>query len=1122
MCYSSKAAIRSVALFAIIALFLEHPAQANGAVSVLVSPATVQIATGSQQQFSATVNGTPNATVTWSLVGSGCTGSSCGTITANGLYTAPATIPSPPFVAVTATSQQDPTKSGSAFVTIVAPIHVSIRPANLEILVGGHQQFTAVVTGGTGDSTVRWSVTGAGCAGATCGVITSSGLYTAPPVAPKPPLVTVTATSAADPSKSASAAVTVTGPVSISVSPKVANVVVGSSQQFSATIGGTTDTRVLWNVAGTGCSGAACGTVSAGGLYFAPSSVPNPAQVFVSVTSVLDPTKSASAAVTILPPLSVTITPSSATVVTGKQVQFNATVTGSANQNVIWSLSGTGCSGAACGQISSAGLYTAPSVAPAQPVVTVKAAAAIDPNVYRIATVTIVPPIAVNVTPPSASLVVNTSAQFSAAVTGTANQNVTWSVSGAGCSGRSCGTITSNGIYTAPASVPTPPVVKVTATSTLNPSASGSASVTILPPVGIQVFPAGVEVVAGRQQHFTAKVTGTTNTNVTWSVSGTGCAGTACGVISPAGLYTAPSAPPKPPQVVVKATSVTDTTKSSFATVTIISPVDLTISPVSAVVAINGQVNFRANVIGSADQQVAWSLSGVGCSGTSCGTLDASGVYTAPNKIPQFGIVIVTATPHIDPSSSVSAIVSIVGSNNAKLAGSFVFQFTGLDAVGVHDSAGVFRADGNGNIVSGIEDVSSTAGPTGGMPLSGTYTIGSDNRGVLVLNTGNSQQTFRFALNQAATQARCIEFDNSGVLDAGIFVQQDSSARSVAGLKGGYAVSMVGQDNAGARIGALSMLYLDGAGDIVGGVMDVNDNGTRLSTFASLAGSISVDGSGHGSLQLNVPGFIRGSLHYALYVASSQQFFLVSTDPAGSTNPILAGSAMRQEGTPYSQSTLQGPTVFSVSGGSSASPEVLAGRISFNDVSTVSASIDENVAGSVSTGNVLTGAYSVGVNGVGILNLDGADGSTRDFLAYVYGPGRAFLMDSSTSAVDMGELLPQLARTTYTTRDLLSIYTLGSGAPSGSTSTLYSGTLTFDGTKSAQGKVDINQSGSLSSGQGAGGSYRITAPRFGRAEVDLTSPATSQLVLWVIGPDEAVGFATDASAIQPVILHFEQ
>ena len=218
MSNSPKAVIRSCALFATAAVLLlartygfaesQDPvllsmgptAAATDPVSVLISPLSAQVQTGSQQQFSAVLSGTSNKTVSWTIVGSGCSGASCGTITANGLYTSPATIPSTPVVLVTATSQDDPTKSSTAVVTVIAPITVSVRPAKAEILVGGHQQFTAVVFGSS-NTVVLWSATGAGCARASCGMITEAGLYTAPEVAPNPPRVTVTATSAADPSK---------------------------------------------------------------------------------------------------------------------------------------------------------------------------------------------------------------------------------------------------------------------------------------------------------------------------------------------------------------------------------------------------------------------------------------------------------------------------------------------------------------------------------------------------------------------------------------------------------------------------------------------------------------------------------------------------------------------------------------------------------------------------------------------------------------------------------------------------------------------------------------------------------------------------------------------------------
>jgi hypothetical protein len=66
-----------------------------------------------------------------------------------------------------------------------------------------------------------------------------------------------------------------------------------------------------WSVAGTGCSGASCGAIDATGRYTAPATVPNPATVTVTASSVVDSTKSAAATVTIIPRESFSVNPTS-------------------------------------------------------------------------------------------------------------------------------------------------------------------------------------------------------------------------------------------------------------------------------------------------------------------------------------------------------------------------------------------------------------------------------------------------------------------------------------------------------------------------------------------------------------------------------------------------------------------------------------------------------------------------------------------------------------------------------------------------------------------------------------------------------------------------------------------
>jgi serine protease len=93
-------------------------------VTVSVSPlsGSLQAGSGTTQSFTATVGDTLNTQVTWqvnTITGGNAT---LGTISTAGLYTAPATVPSPATVTVTAISLADSTRSASAMVTITAAV----------------------------------------------------------------------------------------------------------------------------------------------------------------------------------------------------------------------------------------------------------------------------------------------------------------------------------------------------------------------------------------------------------------------------------------------------------------------------------------------------------------------------------------------------------------------------------------------------------------------------------------------------------------------------------------------------------------------------------------------------------------------------------------------------------------------------------------------------------------------------------------------------------------------------------------------------------------------------------------------------------------------------------------
>lgn len=74
------------------------------------------------------------------------------------------------------------------------------------------------------------------------------------------------------------------------------------------------------------------------------------------------------------------------------------------------------------------------------------------------------------------------SQQFSTTITESADKTVLWSVGGKGCQGKNCGTISTTGLYTAPETVPDPPLVTVTATLASDPLKTSDATVEIAKP----------------------------------------------------------------------------------------------------------------------------------------------------------------------------------------------------------------------------------------------------------------------------------------------------------------------------------------------------------------------------------------------------------------------------------------------------------------------------------------------------------------------------------------------------------------------------------------------------------------------------------------------------------------
>jgi hypothetical protein len=353
---------------------------------------TVQV--GQTQPITAAVtNDSANKGVSWAVSGAGCSGAACGSVSplssASGApvtYTAPSAVPTPASVTATATSVADATKTATTTITVSAapaPIAVSLSSTTASVIVAGTQAFTATVTNDSASKGVSWSLSGAGCTGATCGTLSAAAsasgapiTYTAPANVPSPATVTLTATSVADGTKSASATITVAAAptaIAVTLSTSTANVVTGATQAFTATVqNDSANMGVTWTLLGAACSEGTCGSVapatSASGVavtYTAPAALPSPAGLTLKATSVADPTKSASATITITAasagPVSVSLTPKRGGLVTSQSMNFTATVTNDVGaQGVTWSVAGGGVFSS---QAATTAIFAAPSTA---------------------------------------------------------------------------------------------------------------------------------------------------------------------------------------------------------------------------------------------------------------------------------------------------------------------------------------------------------------------------------------------------------------------------------------------------------------------------------------------------------------------------------------------------------------------------------------------------------------------------------------------------------------------------------------------------------------------------------------------------------------------------------------
>jgi hypothetical protein len=721
---------------------------------------------------------------------------------------------------------------------------------------------------------------------------------------------------------------------------------------------------------------------------------------------------------------------------------FTASVTGTSNTGVTWTVNGITNGNSTYGTITGTGLtvtYNAPAAVPSPATLNVTATSVADTTKSASVSVTILPVVVVSITTPTGaqSLEVNATLGITASVTGTSNTGVTWTVNGVTNGNATYGTISGSGLsvtYTAPAAVPSPATFNVTATSVVDTTKSASVSVTILPAVAVSITsPTNLtqSVMVNGTLAITAAVANTSNTAVTWTVNGITNGNATYGTISGSGLsvtYDAPAAVPSPATFNVTATSVADTTKSASVSITITPAVAVAVSITSPTnltqsLVVNGALAITAAVANTSNTAVTWTVNGITNGNATYGTISGSGLsvtYDAPAAVPSPATFNVTATSQADTTKSASVSVTITTATEAcadsgsesLLNGQYAFSLSGYNATGYLAVVGSITVDGGGHITAGEVDSNGALGVQTSVSIDTTqsfYSVGSNQLGCATIATSFGTFNTRLALgsivSSVATEGRMVEWDNptssTYFAATGHILQQTASSFS-GGLSGSY----VFQEGGGSpnRFGSVGVISASG-GSLTNGESDQNSAGT-VSTTTGMTGTYgSADSNGRFDITITAPSTAAGTT-VAYMVSGSQSLFIVTT-----TGSALAGE-MQQQSVPaggFSNSSLNGAMVLYTTGLTSSGS---GGRAEFGLITatpaTASLAVTDYVdnAGTWSTPNpdIFTCTYSVASNGR--MTVSGAN-CTGGPVFYLTDANTAFMLGEESNGA-LGQVEPQV------------------------------------------------------------------------------------------------------------------
>jgi hypothetical protein len=520
------------------------------------------------------------------------------------------------------------------------------------------------------------------------------------------------------------------------------------------------------------------------------------------------------------------------------------------------------------------------------------------------------------------------------------------------------------------------------------------------------------------------------NPPVTWSLA-TGSSLPAGLTLSSAGVISGkPTGPAGTATFTVQATDSTPATVTQQLSITVVALAALSVSTTTIPGANIGSAYSTTLAATGGATPYTWSITSgalpaglsLSSGGVISGTPLAAGSFTFTAQVADSQSTPATASRSF--TLTVGTTLS-AGAGNAMLNGSYAFLLQGYKngaatgTVSGTAAIGSLTANGSG-VITGIQDINSPTGVTSSVAVSGTYSVGTDGRGLMVLTAGATTSVYALAasnLSGAIAQSIAItEFDNSTgaaatTNAAGFAKLQTATAFNAASVKGAYAFGLSGESPCascatGVKLGplaAVGVFTADGISAVSAGSEDAGAYATNY-TGVTFTGSYTAPSTttGRGTLTVINTGtlFPAAPVSYTYVVVNAGELLLMS-NASHATTSLLAGDARLQTTTGYTAASLTGAVVGYESQGSGGDGATIApsalnatlSRLAFTGSGTATLAQDSNRAGTFSTTAATAVTYTTATTGRSLITTGGASNQ----VLYSYAGAAGFALDQAAT-----------------------------------------------------------------------------------------------------------------------------